>query len=151
MTNMKGWLKILNMAKLSWKYQCCGSGSGMGKIRIWDPRSGINISDHISESLVTVFFLLKVLNSLSIQCYGSRMEKSRSGNGKSRILEKLSAFAELSGEGDCHLRLQCGQGGRAHLPGAIYLPVWQIRFRPFFCIRIQAFFFNPDPDLGFSD
>jgi hypothetical protein len=43
-----------------------------------DLRSGIKISDHISESLVTI---VGALNSLSIQCcgYESWIEKSRSG------------------------------------------------------------------------
>jgi hypothetical protein len=45
-------------------------------IRIRDPRSGINISDHISESLVTIFWVKNTQNSLSIQCCGPGMEKS---------------------------------------------------------------------------
>jgi hypothetical protein len=69
------------------------------------------------------------------------MEKSRSGmenldlgNTIFKLLEKLSVCAELSGEGDGNLRLQCGQGGRAHLPGVIYLPAWRIRIQAFFSV-----------------
>jgi hypothetical protein len=40
-------------------------GPGMGKIQIWDPESRINVLDHISESLVKIFWLdNKYLNSL---------------------------------------------------------------------------------------
>jgi hypothetical protein len=50
-----------------------------------DPRSGKNISGHISESLEQ-YFGLKYLNSLSILCCGcpSGTEKTRSGMEKSR-------------------------------------------------------------------
>jgi hypothetical protein len=45
--------------------QCCGSGSGdlwiwdpgWKKIQICDPRSGINVSDHISEGLVRILWV----------------------------------------------------------------------------------------------
>ncbi len=44
---------------------CCGSvircfltpGSGMEKIQIWDPGSGINIPDHISESVISIIWV----------------------------------------------------------------------------------------------
>jgi hypothetical protein len=61
------------------KNQCCGvaepasgaliqgGGGGGGKIQIWDPDPGsrINILDHISKSLVTIFW---VTNTLALCC-----------------------------------------------------------------------------------
>ncbi len=66
-----------------WSITFLALGSGREKIRIRDPRSGINISDHISESSVTDQGL-RNLDS------GSGMKKWRSG-----IRDTHPGFASL--------------------------------------------------------
>jgi hypothetical protein len=51
---------------------------------IRDPRSGINISSHISDSLETIVWVKKTLKLFTIRCCGSGIEKSRSGMEKPR-------------------------------------------------------------------
>jgi hypothetical protein len=53
---IRGEIRMFHPAnKVPCPIRCCGSGFGIRDLVLFFPGSGINISDHVSESLVTIF------------------------------------------------------------------------------------------------